>query len=49
MDDEVWAVVKLLLPSCLERSPGPRPVPDHLCLRGVLFVLHTGIPWLRRF
>ena len=27
------------------RSPGPRPVPDRLCLQGILFVLHTGIGW----
>ena len=24
---------------------GPRPVPDQLCLQGILFVLHAGIGW----
>ncbi|MEV0192198.1 IS5 family transposase [Kitasatospora purpeofusca] len=34
-----------MLPPWPERSPGPKPVPDRLCLQGVLFVLYTGIPW----
>jgi len=38
-------MVEPVLPPCSERSPGPRPVSDRLCLEGVLFVLHTGIPW----
>src|SRR3954470_213429 len=27
------------------KAPGPRPLPDRLCLQGILFVLHTGIGW----
>src|SRR4051794_30015090 len=34
-----------MLPPWPERSPGPKPVPDRLCLQGILFVLCTGIPW----
>ncbi len=34
-----------VLPAWPERSPGPKPVSDRLCLQGILFVLHTGIPW----
>nr|ACY06304.1 transposase [Streptomyces flaveolus] len=33
------------MPPRSERSRGPKPVPDRLCLQGILFVLHTGIPW----
>ncbi|MFF1920974.1 IS5 family transposase [Streptomyces sp. NPDC058221] len=28
-----------------ERSPGPRPVSDRLCLQGILFVLYNDISW----
>ncbi|WP_371477083.1 transposase [Kitasatospora sp. NBC_00315] len=54
VDDELWAMVEPVLPPWPERSPGPRPVPDRLCLQGVLFVLYSGItgqqlPWERGF
>ncbi len=45
VDDDLWAVVEPLLPAWPKRSPGPRPVPDRLCLQGILFVLYTGIGW----
>lgn len=45
VDDELWELVERLLPPWPEKSPGPRPVPDRLCLQGILFVLHTGIGW----
>ncbi|WP_373465071.1 transposase [Streptomyces sp. V2I9] len=45
MDDDLWALVEPLLPPWPERSPGPRPVPDRLCLQGILFVLHNDIAW----
>ncbi|MEV6690302.1 transposase [Micromonospora sp. NPDC051196] len=45
IDDELWELVEPLLPPWPRRSPGPRPVPDRLCLQGILFVLHTGIGW----
>lgn len=45
VDDELWALIEPLLPPWPERSPGPRPVPDRLCLQGILFVLYTGIGW----
>ncbi|MFI8837040.1 IS5 family transposase [Streptomyces afghaniensis] len=38
-------MIEPLLPPWPERSPGPKPVPDRLCLQGILFVLYTGIPW----
>nr|WP_237523823.1 IS5 family transposase [Streptomyces sp. SID5466] len=41
----MWALVKPLLPPWPERSPGPRPVPDRLCLQGILFVLYNDIAW----
>ncbi|MBM7057545.1 transposase [Streptomyces durocortorensis] len=45
MDDELWALVEPSLPPWPERSPGPRPVSDRLCLQGILFVLHNDIAW----
>jgi hypothetical protein len=45
VDDELWALIAPVLPAWPERSPGPRPVEDRLCLQGVLFVLFTGITW----
>ncbi len=45
MDDELWALVKPLLPPWPERSHGPRPVSDRLCLQGILFVLCNDIAW----
>ncbi|MEU1404839.1 hypothetical protein ABZ471_21160 [Streptomyces sp. NPDC005728] len=41
--DELWAVIEPSPPAWPELSPGPRPVPDRLCLQGILFVLHTEV------
>lgn len=44
--DELWALVEPLLPEHPPRPKGGKPpVPDRVCLTGVLFVLRTGIPW----
>ncbi|WP_435840594.1 transposase [Streptomyces bobili] len=45
MDDELWALIEPLLPPWPERSPGPRPVADRLCLQDILFVLYDDIVW----
>ncbi|WP_330323293.1 IS5 family transposase [Streptomyces anulatus] len=45
VDDDLWALIEPLLPPWPERSPGPRPVSDRLCLQGILFVLHNDIAW----
>ncbi|UGQ12430.1 transposase [Yinghuangia sp. ASG 101] len=45
VDDDAWELIQPLLPPWPERSPGPRPVPDRLCLQGILYVLYHGIPW----
>ncbi|WP_443061766.1 transposase [Streptomyces sp. NBC_00425] len=45
MDDDLWTLIEPLLPPWPERSPGPRPVADRLCLQGILYVLHNGIAW----
>jgi transposase len=46
VDDELWAVVEPILP---RHPPHPRggkpPVPDRVCLTGILFILKTGIAW----
>jgi transposase len=45
IDDELWNLIEPVLPPWPQKAPGPRPVPDRLCLQGILFVLHTGIGW----
>ncbi|MFD0421015.1 transposase [Streptomyces parvus] len=45
VDDDLWVLIEPLLPLWPERSPGPRPVPDRLCLQGILYVLHNDIAW----
>jgi hypothetical protein len=35
VDDDLWAVIEPLPPSWPEWSPGPKPVPDRLCLQGI--------------
>lgn len=45
VDDGLWAVIEPLLPPWPERSPGPNPVPDRLCLQGILYVLYQDIAW----
>ena len=45
--DELWEVVQPLLPRH-RAQPGKRgrpPVDDRACLTGIVFVLHSGIPW----
>jgi transposase len=46
LPDELWAVVKPLLPVERSKPKGGRPrVPDRAALTGILFVLRSGIPW----
>jgi len=47
VSDRLWGLVEPLLPK-LERRfryPGRRRLDDRAALRGILFVLHTGIAW----
>ena len=47
LPDELWQEIEPLLPPRPPPSPkgGRPPVDDRDALRGVLFVLRTGIPW----
>ena len=46
LSDELWAVVKPLLPPELPKPKGGRPRLDNrAALTGILFVLRSGIPW----
>ena len=47
VSDELWELVEPLLPARERRFryPGRRRLPDRECLSGILYVLHTGIPW----
>lgn len=48
VSDELWGLIAPLLPTRERRFryPGRRRLPDRQCLSGILYVLHTGIPWL---
>ena len=44
--DEMWAVVEPMLPDEPLKPKGGRPrVPDRDALRGIVFVLRSGLPW----
>ncbi|MGW6971639.1 transposase [Streptomyces sp. NPDC054952] len=45
VDDDLWALIKPLLPPWPKRSPWPKPVDDRRCLQGNLFFLHQDIAW----
>src|SRR5438094_9605413 len=48
IDDALWRRIEPLLPKPPRRrwkSMGRPRVPDRACLRGILFVLRSGIPW----
>jgi transposase len=46
LDEALWAVLELLLPPEPPRLRGGRPrLPHRQVLRGILFVLRSGIPW----
>lgn len=47
ISDELWAIVNPLRPKVKRRFPhaGRKRHGDRLVLRGILFVLHTGIAW----
>lgn len=46
LTDELWAVIESCLPPPKAHPKGGRPlVPDRQALKGILFVLKTGIPW----
>ncbi len=47
VDDELWAVIDPLLPKVERRArhPGRKRHADRLVVKGILFVLQTGIAW----
>ena len=46
VSDELWAIIKPLLPPAPPRPKRGRPrLPDRAVLTGILFVLKTGIQW----
>jgi len=48
VSDELWGLVEPLLPvrQRRQRYPGRKRLGDREALCGILFVLHTGIPWM---
>jgi len=49
VSDELWARIEPLLPKIERRHryPGRKRLDDRTVLCGILFVLHTAIPWER--
>ncbi len=46
VSDELWEAIEPLLPQEPPKPKGGRPrVPDRAVLRGIIFVLRSGIPW----
>ena len=47
LDDELWQIIEPLLPKKKRRwrYPGRKPLSDRDVLKGILFVLKTGIAW----
>jgi len=46
VSDELWKVIKPLLPPEPPKPKGGRPrLSDRVALTGILFVLRSGIPW----
>ena len=47
VEDSLWELIEPLLPKPERRfrHPGRRRLDDRTVLCGILFVLHTGIPW----
>jgi len=46
LPEELWEVIARLLPAERPKPQGGRPrVPDRAALKGIIFVLRSGIPW----
>ena len=45
LPDDLWHVIKPLLPPDRPKPYGRKPLPNRKALVGILFVLKTGIPW----
>ena len=46
LPDGLWDLIEPLLPSPRRKPKGGRPrIPDRACLKGIVFVLRSGVPW----
>ena len=45
LPESVWALFEPILPPVVYAGTGRKPVSNHKCLHGLLYVLITGIGW----
>jgi len=45
LPDEIWSVFEPILPPTVWTGNGRKPYSNHSCLRGMLYVSVSGIPW----
>ena len=45
VDDELWELVKSLLPDRIPQRTGRPRVSDRAAFTAIVFVLRTGVPW----
>jgi hypothetical protein len=45
VDDDLWQLTEPVLPRWPDKAPGPKPLPDRLCLQGMLSACADPATW----